>query len=535
MLKLTVPCLLWVWFLLPLLGLRYVRVKPTIAVRRGLAIRGSLGIDLGTTFSLCSAPDKQGTQVRIVPIEGARLLSSEVTVLPDGGARVSNPFERGSATLSSMKRVIGKSAAEVLKMKERSFKDKLDVPASGDLTQPAQFHSGQPARPRVSPEDVAACIIRKLVSAAEAQLSHGTSTAFKVDNAVITVPAYFSPAQRSATERAGHLAGLKKVKLLKEPEAAALAHGLNLRIPQLVLVFDLGGGTLDVSVVEVGGGLLEVIATAGDPYLGGDDIDLLIADWLWTQHAQHYGEASSVRAKEDPAARREMLSQARQLKESLSSEHGGVTVPLPSFAEQSNAASVTLTRRALENMCKPLLARMLLPLREVAMAAGINLQGDSAQAGVGGTESHENSSGENDVRSLREIQRGGKVTARLPREVRGDSYRELKRLRGQSQTTNNGGLSMFPAGRSVDALLLVGGATRMPCVRRAVETVTGLVAVSDTRVNPDEAVCLGAGIMAGMLDGVIPGMQVVSHWQSAMLRFLDEEKLKGNDLFPRSS
>jgi hypothetical protein len=333
----------------------------------------------------------------------------------------------------------------------------------------------------------------------------------------------------------GPVVGLKKVKLLKEPEAAALAHGLNLRIPQLVLVFDLGGGTLDVSVVEVGGGLLEVIATAGDPYLGGDDIDLLIADWLWTQHAQHYGEASSVRAKEDPAARREMLSQARQLKESLSSEHGGVTVPLPSFAEQSNAASVTLTRRALENMCKPLLARMLLPLREVAMAAGINLQGDSAQAGVGGTESHENSSGENDVRSLREIQRGGKVTARLPREVRGDSYRELKRLRGQSQTTNNGGLSMFPAGRSVDALLLVGGATRMPCVRRAVETVTGLVAVSDTRVNPDEAVCLGAGIMAGMLDGVIPGMQVVSHWQSAMLRFLDEEKLKGNDLFPRSS
>lgn len=504
--------------------------------------RASVGIDLGTTYSLCSVADGSGS-VKILAINNSRMLPSVVAVLPHGGMQtteVHNPNHRH--TFSSMKRVIGRKVSEVAKMKELYFRNRLAL--SQDQQELAAFTTGISALPIVMPEQIAACIIKTLSGAAEAQLNKDRQQETKIENAVITVPAYFNNAQRQATERAGHLAGLKKVKLLKEPEAAALAYGLDLRVPQIVLVFDLGGGTLDVSVVEVGDGFVEVIATAGDPYLGGDDFDLLLADWLWGQYTERYGGSQSAAARRDPAMQRIVLSLARDLKETLSSQaEATATLPAPSGSRSDSTApeTVTLTRRAMEAMCKPLLTRMLQPLRQAAVVAGVNLQGDSARLGTVEYHSGDTNGDEEAGQSYeagKERQRAGRAAARLRQAVQGRSAKELERLRKQLAPAlkggGGGGLQMFPSGRSVDALLLVGGATRMLCVRNAIQTVTGLTALAKDKVHPDEAVCLGAGTMAGMLDGIIPDMRVVSHWQSAMLRFLKEEKDKGNDLYGTS-
>lgn len=569
---LVLVVLLWPLLLIALLQI------PTSSYKRGYAVRASVGIDLGTTYSLCSVTGLDG-KPRTISVDGCKKLPSVVVVQPFGELKAASMEatmdSRAQRTFSSMKRVIGKLTREVAKMQENYFKAKLSITPLSDLQHLALFESGNPGL-QVTAEEIAACIIRKLVAAAEGHL-RDTDISKKnvtVDKAVITVPAYFNQAQRDATERAGKLAGLAKVKLLKEPEAAALAYGLNLQTPQLVLVFDLGGGTLDVSVLEVGGGLVEVVATTGDAHLGGDDVDALVADWLWAQYALlHAAGTSASSARRSEEAQRSMIRLAREVKEALSTQTN-VTVVLPAFRAAGSPGSrwggavvttastsqspptapslsdlmVTLTRRALETMCRPLLARMLLPLREVAMAAGINLQGDSAALGVDAPieetmqrEDREVSRQQNDVdvRALQSKQLSGRATARQRRQVQGQSRKELNRLQqSQSQSqagSGGGGLSLFPVGRSLDALLLVGGATRMPCVRNAVQVVTGLVALSQERVNPDEAVCLGAGTMAGMLDGVIPDMQVVSPWQSAMIRFLKEEKLKGNELLSKKA
>jgi molecular chaperone DnaK (HSP70) len=388
----------------------------------------------------------------------------------------------------------------------------------------------------------------------------------KVDKAVITVPAYFSRAQRDATERAGNLAGLQKVKLLKEPEAAALAYGLNMQKPQLVLVFDLGGGTLDVSVLEVGNGFVEVIATTGDSYLGGDDFDGVIVSWLLKQYAAQEGVTPAVLAqvREDATAMARLRHAAQEGKRVLSSKpEVSMQVPHLHAASGLDLKPVVLTRRGFESLSRDLLLRMLQPLREVAVMAGVNLPGESGQVGLAAEhyEEEDNSGapstsyrGEREegareespdlllsAAALRKEQVSGIAAARQRQKVMGSTQKELHRLQrsGEGAPSASGGgggrLELFPAGRALDTVVLVGGATRMPCVRDAVRVMTGLTPLPHSAVHPDEAVCLGAGTLAGMLDGVIPDMQVVSHWQSAMLRFLQEEKSKGNDILQAKS
>ena len=221
----------------------------------------SVGIDLGTTFSSVAAVE--GGLPVIIPVDGSRLVPSVVAFLGEDRLLVGEAARRQRVlnalnTFSSVKRIIGSSVREVRERGEKLSLLKVD-PSSREtclLRTPALKNR------LLQPEEVSAEVLRHLLQQASRHLNE------KVERAVITVPAYFSPAQCRATERAGKLAGLEKVKLLREPEAAALAYGLSQKRPQVVLVFDLGGGTLDVSVLDVGGGLVEVKATSGDPHLG---------------------------------------------------------------------------------------------------------------------------------------------------------------------------------------------------------------------------------------------------------------------------
>ena len=470
-----------------------------------------------------------------------------------------------------------------------------------------------------------------------------------IERAVITVPAYFSAAQRAATERAGRLAGLKKIRLLKEPEAAALAYGLDTQKQQLVLVFDLGGGTFDCSVLEVGDGFVEVIATSGDEHLGGDDFDQIIEEWLLEhlflqlkhmyqnqqdghrlgnydqdykhQHGEHphnknlpneskvdryigtgmeyrsdctdivplllraMGRLSSkqgllqyIKSIDQRAAlqlRVRLKQSAVQAKESLSS-HITTQIELPNLIGNVDL-SVELTRRKFESLSKPLLNSILKPLRQVAIMAGINLPGESAQQGADGWEpqwdgndsdhsqrffmrgnkqrdkevnqeeeeeeeaaeeeeenegqtqqEHKQASGlsSNSIRHMQRVQLEGRRSAKALKKQRATSTRELRRLQKQ---TGDSSLTLFPGGHMLDEVLLVGGATRIPAVAKLVRTITGVD--PQRSVNPDLAVCLGAGVQAGILDGTISNMQVMSAWQAAVLRTFYQEKQKGNNLY----
>ncbi|KAJ1430280.1 Hsp70 protein-domain-containing protein, partial [Ochromonadaceae sp. CCMP2298] len=453
------------------------------------------GIDLGTTYSLVSVV--QGGVPRIIPIDGASTLPSIVAYLKDGTCIVGEAARRQEVlnptnSFSSTKRIIGKTRKEMKKFDEKCFVSKLsardEAPADGS-SEKAFVQLSCPALgsdASISPDGISALILKRLIdqadaflySEADASASVRLDTPSRVKRAVITVPAYFTQQQRDATERAGKLAGLEKVKLLREPEAAALAYGLNLHKQQLVLVFDLGGGTFDVSVLAVGGGFVEVIATNGDSHLGGDDFDYVVVDWLLEQLAAVTSKEAAGRVAKDVFALARLREAALQAKKALSQERE-VAIDVP-FICGEVGLSVTLTRKKFEALSKKLFLRMLKPLREVAIMAGVNLPGES-----------------------------------------GDATKEMRRLQ---KALSDPKLLAFPGGQVLDEVLLVGGATRISAVRRLVRAVTGVE--PQRSVNPDEAVCLGAGTMAGILDGSIADMQVMSAWQAAVLQAINEQRKK---------
>lgn len=548
----------------------------------------SVGIDLGTTYSLVTVLNN-GAPV-VVKIEGKPTMPSTVSYLSDGSVVVGEmailrEANDPSNTFTSVKRIVGKSFSELSKLKEKQFMSKA-TKTLHSADNPTSILYCPSLRRNIAPEEVSAEVLKRLVYEAELYLENNNLPS-KVTNAVITVPAYFSQAQREATERAGKLAGLLKVKLLREPEAAAMAYGLNLQQRQLVLVFDLGGGTLDVSVLEVGEGLVEVIATNGDAHLGGDDFDQIIVEWILDEFVHTEGVTLQMvqQARGDVYLLARLREVARDVKRRLSTaSEVQVEVPNIHFASGGLGVSAVLTRHRFESLSRHLLSRLLKPLREVAIMAGVNLQGESGRMGLSShadsdTEDEDSSSKINinnyggsvaastdyDTPRIRmansaELQRQqteGRAGARQRKKLMGSTIKELRRLqrqssflqpatlRGGSYSTTagagdakgggsggGGAINLFPTGRAIDAVLLVGGATRIPCVRRTVRTVTGVEALSSRTVNPDEAVCLGAGILAGMLDGLIPDMQVLSPWQAAVLRVLHEEKQKGNVLLP---
>lgn len=496
------------------------------ALNPGLQGR-SIGIDLGTTYSSVSIIE--GGNPVIIPLNGARIVRSVVGYLPDGSTLVGEPARRQMAvnpqnTFASIKRVIGRTLKQVKDTNDKLSVLKVDPRADSPASVLAQIVS--PLRGRIAPEEISAQVLRALLTCAEEY------TKEKITRAVITVPAYFLPSQCEATERAGKLAGLDKVRLLREPEAAALAYGLTQEERQIVLVFDLGGGTFDVSVLEVGGGFVEVIATSGDAHLGGDDFDELIVGFMLEELRLSAGlKAEEMRTlQKDSFLISRLYEAAETAKIDLSSaKEAHIDIPL---IYKAHSLKATLSRKRFDSMIKPLLTRLLKPLREVAIMSGINLPGESGQLGINEGAFADDDDTE-DVGSdistlnltsaqLKLSQLKGKAEAKAKKKVKGSTTRELRRLQ---KDMGDPSLTIFPGGQQVDDVVMVGGSTRIPAVQKLVRVVTGIE--PRRSVNPDEAVSLGAALMGGILDGTVTNMNVVSAWQAAMYRVFYEEQQKG--------
>src|ERR1700704_1486245 len=232
----------------------------------------TVGIDLGTTTSVIAVMEG-GEPVVIPNSEGSRTTPSVVAFTKSGERLVGNLARRQAAvnpenTVYSIKRFMGRKFSEVAS--ERTIVPYQVKPGKDDRA--VVFVPN--ANKEFTPEEISAMILQKLKTDAEAYLGE------KVTDAVIPVPAYFNDAQRQATKNAGQIAGLNVVRIINEPTAAALAYGLDKKGSEVIAVYDFGGGTFDISILEVGDNIVQVISTNGDTHLGGDDIDSLITDWL---------------------------------------------------------------------------------------------------------------------------------------------------------------------------------------------------------------------------------------------------------------
>ena len=360
-----------------------------------------LGIDLGTTNSAVGVVDS-GFPILLANEDGRRITPSAVWIGRDGTIEVGAKALRRRAlepdrVVTSIKRLMGRRASEV----EANFP--VAVAAGGD---------GLPRVLGQTPEAISVEILREMKRIAEWRMG------VAITKAVITVPAYFHDAQRAATKRAGELAGLEVVRILNEPTAAALAYGLDkLDEKARVAVYDLGGGTFDLSILEMQDGVFQVLATHGDTRLGGDDLDALILDRIVERAG--LGEI-------DSAARVRLMAEAERVKLVLS-ESGQAVFRVP-FYDSSRSLEETITREELEKLAAPWIAK----------------------------------------------------TLRLCRQALADAVLKPEDL---------------------SAVVVVGGSTRMPAVRRAVEELFGRE--PDISQHPDEAIALGATIQGGVLGGAL--------------------------------
>jgi molecular chaperone HscA len=369
----------------------------------------AVGIDLGTTNSLVAIVDG-GQPVCLADDRDDALVPSVVHYAADGtvvvGAeardRLAQRFPRD--TIASVKRFMGRGPRDA--EATRQLTPYLFAPV-GPTDGVVRFSVTSGAR-AVTPIEVSAEILRTLRSRAEAALGGPLA------GAVITVPAYFDDGQRQATRDAGRLAGLEVLRLLNEPTAAALAYGLDKRVEGTFAVFDLGGGTFDVSILKLESGVFEVKATGGDSALGGDDFDRAIADALIAR----LGLGPQI----DPGTVRRLLDAARALKEKLTTDPEAAV----EIALADRAATAHLTRAEMEALVEPVLARCAPSVRRALKDAGLEA---AALSGV----------------------------------------------------------------------ILVGGATRMPLVRRFVEKLFGQPPLAD--IDPDQVVALGAAVQADILAG----------------------------------
>jgi molecular chaperone DnaK len=315
----------------------------------------AVGIDLGTTNSVIAAVE--GGHPTVIPnAEGSRTTPS-VVAFTEQGERLLDQLARRQAilnpkgTIYSAKRFMGRRFDEVSsELNAVTF----DVVAGPDDA--VRFK----VRDRLyAPEEVSALVLRKLVEDASKFLGE------RVTEAVITVPAYFNDAQRQATKDAGRIAGLEVLRIINEPTAAALAYGLDKREHETVLVFDLGGGTFDVSLLDVGDGVVEVRSTAGDTHLGGDDFDRRVVDHM----ADEFQRSNGIDLRRDPQALQRLFEAAERAKVELSSVTQ-TTINLPFVTADANGPkhlNMTLTRATFEQLTADLIDRCLGPV-ERAMA-----------------------------------------------------------------------------------------------------------------------------------------------------------------------
>jgi Fe-S protein assembly chaperone HscA len=319
-----------------------------------------VGIDLGTTNSLVAyVDDRTGWPVVIPDRDGHHLLPSVVGFSPEGilvGEAARRQLARHPAdTVYSAKRLMGRGWDDV--KEELRYLPFRVLPGEGLVRLSVGGRE-------VTPPEVSAVVLRALKERAEAHLGA------PVDRAVVTVPAYFNDSQRQATKDAGRIAGLDVLRIVNEPTAASLAYGLHRLGQGVIAVYDLGGGTFDVSILRVKDGIFEVLATNGDTHLGGDDLDRVLMLWLLDDvRARHQTELArdGVDPAADPEAMQELRLAAEAAKMRLSSEERTtLTLPFAGFTYRR-----TITRAELESLIEPLVARTLAPCRQALTDAGL--------------------------------------------------------------------------------------------------------------------------------------------------------------------
>ncbi|MBQ0123509.1 MAG: molecular chaperone DnaK [Bacteroidales bacterium] len=320
-----------------------------------------IGIDLGTTNSCVSVMEGNEPSV-IINSEGKRTTPSVVAFAEGGERKIGDPAKRQAITnplktIFSIKRFMGETYDRVAKEAERvSYKV-----VRGDNNTPRVDIDGK----LYSPQEISAMILQKMKKTAEDYL--GTT----VDEAVITVPAYFSDSQRQATKEAGEIAGLKVKRIINEPTAAALAYGLDKKNKDMkVAVFDLGGGTFDISILELGDGVFEVKSTNGDTHLGGDDFDHVIIDWLAEEFA---AENSGLDLRKDPMALQRLKEAAEKAKIELSSQTS-TEINLPYIMPVNGIPKhlvKTLSRAKFEALSDSLIQATIEPCRKALKDAGL--------------------------------------------------------------------------------------------------------------------------------------------------------------------
>jgi molecular chaperone DnaK len=333
-----------------------------------------IGIDLGTTNS-CVAVMEGGKPVVIPNSEGKMTTPSVVAFLKDNERKVGDPAKRQAVTnptrtIYSIKRFMGETYDQVAEeIKRVSYKV-----IKGDNNTPRVDIDGR----KFTPQEISAIVLQKMKKTAEDYL--GTT----VDEAVITVPAYFSDSQRQATIEAGEIAGLKVKRIINEPTAAALAYGLEKSDKDMkVAVFDLGGGTFDISVLELGGGVFEVLSTNGDTHLGGDDFDNVIVDWL----ADEFKNDEGLDLRKDPMAMQRLREAAEKAKIELSST-ASTEINLPYIMPVDGMPKhlvKTLTRAKFEQLADALIQKTVAPCEKALKDASVTAKDIHEVILVGGS------------------------------------------------------------------------------------------------------------------------------------------------------
>ncbi|ABY35286.1 MAG TPA: molecular chaperone DnaK [Chloroflexus aurantiacus] len=321
-----------------------------------------IGIDLGTTNSVVAVVE--GGDVVVIPnAEGSRLTPSVVAITKSGERVVGQVARRQAVTnpentIFSVKRFIGRKFNEPSVQRDKELVPyQLTAAPNGDVR---VLMAGR----EYAPPEISAMVLQKLKADAEAYLGE------PVTQAVITVPAYFNDSQRQATKDAGKIAGLEVLRIVNEPTASALAYGLDKKgQDELVVVYDMGGGTFDVSILELSEGVIEVKATSGDTHLGGDDFDQRIIDWLADEFQKEHG----IDLRSDRVALQRLKEAAEKAKMELSSLMQ-TEISLPFITADSSGPkhlSATLTRSRLEQLCADLIERSMGPVRQALRDAGL--------------------------------------------------------------------------------------------------------------------------------------------------------------------
>ncbi len=390
-----------------------------------------IGIDLGTTNSVVAVMEG-GEPTVITNSEGGRTTPSVVAFAKDGSRLVGQVAKRQSVTnpentIYSIKRFMGRRFNEVTEEKKQV---PYKVQGSGPGGDVRVVAGGK----EWSPPEISAMILQKMKQSAEAYLGH------TVEKAVITVPAYFNDSQRQATKDAGKIAGLEVMRIVNEPTAAALAYGLDKKKDETIAVFDFGGGTFDISILEVGEGVVEVKSTNGDTHLGGDDIDERLIEWIIEEFKKDQG----IDLSKDKMALQRLKEAGEKAKIELSSTlETEINLPFIT-ADQSGPKHLVLklTRSRFEQLIDPIFQRLSVPVEKAIADAGF-------------------------------VKKDGRY------------------VKPQSDDPSKT--------QKIDEVVLVGGSTRIPKVQ---EIVKGIFGIEPNRsVNPDEVVAIGAAVQAGVLSG----------------------------------